>query len=40
MGTFQMYMEQPGFRACVLTRRVNFPNEIFDEITEGYQGDA
>ena len=38
--TFQMYMERPGFRVCVLTRRVNFPNEIFDEITEGYRDDA
>ena len=24
-GTFRMYMELPGFRACVLTGRVNFP---------------
>ena len=34
-GTFLMYMEKPGFRACVLTRRVNIMDEIYEEITEG-----
>ena len=35
-STFMMYMEQPGFRACILSRRVNFIDEIFEEITEGH----
>ena len=38
--TFLMYMEKPGFRACVMTRRVNFMDEVFEEITEGFKGDA
>lgn len=40
LSTFRMYMELPGFRACVLTKRVNFPEEIYLEITEGFRDDA
>ena len=35
-STFLMYMEQPGFRECVLSRRLNLPEEVFKEITAGY----
>ena len=36
-STFRMYMENPGFKAAVLTRRVNFPDEVFEEIIDGYR---
>ena len=36
-GTMRLYMEKPGFRDCVLTKRVNFPDDVFNELTEGFR---
>ena len=36
-ATFLMYMDKPGFRECVMTRRVNFEDDIYDEIVKSYE---
>ena len=36
-ATFLMYMDKPGFRDCVMTRRVNFEDDIYNDIVKSYE---
>ena len=36
-ATFLLYMDKPGFREAVMTRRVNFEDDIYIEIVESYE---